>query len=235
MILQSLRELALREGLVEDPAFESKPVRWLIHLRPDGRFLQVYDTNQPQSMPEGSKRKPKLEATLMLIPRRCVRSVGIRANFLVDNAKYVLGEAAETDNNPKNAERHAAYRKLLEAAQASMPTPELATVLQFLDSSEQRQACIKAAAFEKYGWSGNENAPVCSECMTAYVEGLRRLTRARYINPSKGLQVHPLSTVLNGDTTAIYWADTESGIVDAISCLRDDPKRVKDLLESPYT
>ncbi len=315
MILQSLRDLALREGLVDDPAFESKPVRWVIELRPDGRFRQLYDTNTPQALPEGSKRKPKLEAKLMVIPRRAVRSSGVRANFLVDNAKYVLGFGAipeETD--AKNAERHTAYLQLLKDAQRKAPSPELDSVLAFLSNDEQRNACrdglnrqggfadndlftfevegellheaealrqywacpqgsapesnndtqclicgeqrpaatlhnqiqirggstsgvplvsFNAEAFEKYGWSGNANAPVCTECMTAYVESLRRLTRPRYVNPRTGESVQPLSTVLNGDTTAVYWADNDDPLISGLSMVRDDPKKVKDLLASP--
>ena len=34
---------------------------------------------------------------------------------------------------------------------------------------------FNSAAFEKYGFERNDNAPICRECMTAYVEGLRRL------------------------------------------------------------
>jgi DNA invertase Pin-like site-specific DNA recombinase len=92
---------------------------------------------------------------------------------------------------------------------------------------------FNADAFEKYGWTGNDNAPVCNECMTAYVESLRRLTRPRYINPRTGKRVSPLSTILTDDTTAVYWAAKDDPLVAGISALRDDPKRVGDLLQSP--
>lgn len=313
MILQSLRELALREGLVDDPSFESKPVRWIIELRRDGRFRQLYDTNTPVAEPEGRKKKPRLEARLMLIPRRQVRSSGVKANFLVDNAKYVLGFGADDATlDPRNAERHAAFVEMLDAAVQQTNSSDAKSVLAFLRSREQRELCraalmqqggfadndlftfevdgmllhkdedlrrywtaasskdesrsmqclicgeerlpatlhnqiqirgastsgvplvsFNAEAFEKYGWSGNQNAPVCQECMTAYVEGLRRLTRSRYENPRTGRQVSPLSTVLTGDTTAVYWADNVDPLVEGITALRDDPKRIEDLLQSP--
>jgi CRISPR-associated protein Csd1 len=89
-------------------------------------------------------------------------------------------------------------------------------------------------AFEKYGWQSSRNAPICSDCMTAYVEGLRRLTKPRYVLPRKGVTVGPLSTSLTDDTTAVYWADAESELVSMLPYLRDDPKRVKDLLASPH-
>jgi CRISPR-associated protein Csd1 len=316
MILQTLRELALREGLVDDPAFESKPVRWVIELRGDGQFRQLYDTNTPQSQPKGKGKQPKLEAKLMAIPRRQVRSSGVKANFLVDNAKYVLATgSSERPPDPKNAARHIAYVELLQKALELADGPELRAVLAFLANERQLEACrvelerqggfadndlftfevdgtllheveelrlywashagetlsdgnqaqclicgeqrvpatlhnqiqIRGAstsgiplvsfnsdAFEKYGWSGSANAPVCTECMTAYVESLRRLTRSRYDNPRSGKRMSPLSTVLTRDTTAIYWAINDAPLLMGLSLLRDDPKRVGDLLASPH-
>jgi len=289
MILEALRDLALREGLVDDPAFESKPVRWVIELYPDGRFLQLFDTSTPEHLPQGSKKKPRMEAKLMVIPRRQGRSSGIKADFLVDNAKYVLGlDVDPADNDPKTAERHAAYVSLLKAAPQT--SPELLAVIAFLSNEAQRAACaadlarksgfasndlftfeiegvflndvddlrahwiasqqepadggtrsqclvcgeeriparlhntiqIRGAstsgvplvsfntnAFEKYGWPGNANAPICTACMTAYVEALRRLTRARYEKPGGDAKVSSQSAVLNNDTTAIYWSDND--------------------------
>lgn len=316
MILQSLRDLALREGLVDDPAFESKPVRWVIEVRADGTFKSVYDTNAPQTVAASSKRKPKLEAKLMLIPRRAVRASGVRANFLVDNAKYALGMDGEgKTGDPKNKERHRAFIALLQEAQAAAPSPALKAVLIFLAPETERSACMtklqtdfggfadndlfsfevngeslheleelrlywssqqtgngveavtsqclmcgeeravtplhnqiqirggsttgvpvvsfNSDAFESFGWSGNANAPVCESCMTAYVEGIRRLTRARYDNPRTGERVSPLNTVLNDDTTAIYWSEQATELVTAVPALRDNPKAVRDLLLSP--
>lgn len=314
MILQSLRELALREGLVEDPAFESKPVRWVIELDADGGFVQVYDTCTPEFLPAGSKKKARMEAKLMVIPRRQGRSSGVKADFLVDNAKYVLALDADatTGPNPKNIDRHADYVRLLKAAPQS--SPELQAVLSFLASEKQRAACaaelqrqgsfasndlftfaidglflnnvealrshwtqqgqmpvendapvqclvcgeirsaarlhnsiqirgastsgvplvtFNADAFEKYGWSGNDNAPVCTACMTAYVEALRRMTRARYQNAA-GRPFEPLNTPLNGDTTAVYWSDNDDPLTAGLPGLRDNPQKVKSLLDSSH-
>jgi CRISPR-associated protein Csd1 len=315
MILQFLRELALREGLVDDPAFESKPVRWIIEVCHDGSFRQLYDTNTPRKQPEGSKKKQTLEARLMVIPRRQVRSSGVKANFLVDNARYVLGlSSGEDPPDPKNAQRHAAYLELLQKASSRTSDPsEVRAVLAFLASPVQIDTCrvelarqggfadndlftfeiegtllhqvdslrlywasyaasplyegrevqcpicgeqrvpaplhnqihirgastsgvplvsFNADAFEKYGWTGSANAPICMDCMTAYVESLRRLTRPRYENPRTGKRVAPQNTILTGNTTAIYWADRDAPLLTGLSLLCNDPKRVGDLLSS---
>jgi CRISPR-associated protein Csd1 len=91
---------------------------------------------------------------------------------------------------------------------------------------------FNAGAFEKYGLSGNDNAPVCTGCMTAYTEALRRLTRAQYETPS-GRKLRPLSTVLNGDTTAVYWAEGQSELPALLSAMNTDPKSIRELLDSP--
>ena len=316
MILQLLRNLAEIEHLVDDPAFESKGVRWVVHLDAHGRFLHVYDTNQePEQTEAGSKKKSRPLPLLMPIPRRLGRSSGIRADFLVDNAKYALGLAADSaeEGDTRVAECHAAFVQLLSSVRPELP--ELAATIRFLTSEDQLQACTKALeaqggvasndlftfnvdgvalteqpalmawwgqrhragstegasaqclvcgedriparlhnsfqirgastsgvplisfnapAFEKYGLEGNENAPVCTDCMTAYSEALRRLTRAQYVTPA-GKNLRPLSTVLNADTTAVFWADDSNALVQALPSFLIDPESVRNLLLSPQT
>ena len=303
MILQSLRDLAVREHLVDDPAFESRPVRWVVELDGNGRFMGALDTNAPERLEEGSKKKPRLQATLMKVPRRVIRSMNIKADFLVDNAKYVFGWAAEADvkQDKRNTRCHAAFRKLLQ--DAAKECPDIDPVLQFLDNQEALSKCVSQLrredfadndlftfriegkllhenhavrkywfgtstkapasrgsaqclicgeqklpvrlhnvikvsgapkgvplvsfdkpAFQKYGWGKNQNAPVCTDCMTAYVDGLRRLARHR---------TDPLSTILKYSTTAVYWADSSSDLVSNLPWLKEDPKKVRDLLHSP--
>lgn len=315
MILQSLRDLAVRENLVDDPAFESKAVRWIIALDADGRFLNAYDTSMPDRVPEGSKKKPKMLAKLIRIPRRLVRpGTKPKSDFLVDNAKYALGLAADDAeaDDPRIRQCHAAFVELLRAAPQDVP--ELQAVLTFVLNETSREACAQnlaaqggfagndlfsfevdgeplpeieelqawwrahrdaegegsvpsqclvcgeirvparlhnsfqirgastagvplvsfnAGAFEKYGLSGNENAPVCNECMTAYTEALRRLTRAQYESPS-GKKLQSLSTVLNADTTAVYWAEGQSELPAFLSSINANPKSIADLLASPH-
>lgn len=314
MILQSLRDLAVRENLVDDSAFESKAVRWIVALDANGSFLNAYDTSTPERLPEGSKKKPKMQAKLMRIPRRLGRTAGVKSDFLVDNAKYALGFAADPTeaDDPRIRQCHAAFIDLLRSAPRDLP--KLQAVLTFLSDETSREACAQnlaakggfasndllcfqvdnellteieelqtwwraqrdeegegslpvqclvcgelrvparlhnsfqirgastsgiplvsfnAAAFEKYGLSGNENAPVCTECMTAYTEALRRLTRAQYETPS-GRNLKPLSLVLNGDTTAVYWAEGQSELPLFLSSINTDPRSVLELLVSPH-
>jgi CRISPR-associated protein Csd1 len=86
MILQSLAQLAEREGLIENPDYQIGEVSWVIRLKPDGRFIMLQSLLQP---PEGKKGRD--HGRKMTIPRRSGRTSGVDADFLVDNAQYVFG------------------------------------------------------------------------------------------------------------------------------------------------
>jgi CRISPR-associated protein Csd1 len=91
---------------------------------------------------------------------------------------------------------------------------------------------FNSAAFEKYGLERNDNAPLCRECMTAYVEGLRSLLSSRSISPRTGRSLTG-NVRLTGDTTAVFWANIPDELVDTLSELMYSPQKVRDLLNSP--
>ena len=74
-------------------------------------------------------------------------------------------------------------------------------------------------AFESYGLSRNENAPVCRECAEAYTTALKRLLSTRYPNPTHAGETLPCRFArLPADTTAVYWAEEED---DFLAVLED--------------
>ena len=85
MILHELREYARREGLVDDPAFESKPVPWIIVLDEEGSYLGLRDTYQ--DVPVDKKGRPKRQAAMFSIhPERHQVVAGILALLHIDRA-----------------------------------------------------------------------------------------------------------------------------------------------------
>lgn len=97
---------------------------------------------------------------------------------------------------------------------------------------------FNASAFEKYGLSGNENAPICRPCMTAYVEGLRRCLNERYPNPKNPNEMLGQQAVrLSPDTTAVYWTDTDPpwSLVGQLGLILNQPAHLKATLLSPCT
>ena len=89
---------------------------------------------------------------------------------------------------------------------------------------------FNSAAFESYGLSRNQNAPVCRGCADAYTTALKRLLGDGYPD------LAPRFVKLSADTVAVYWADEETGILDLIRSYFDAPQveRVSALLSSPY-
>src|SRR6266851_1285703 len=84
MILASLRDLALREGLLANPDYEPKPVAWIIVVGDGGNFVNLVPT-------AGSDEGKKSKAKSFLVPRRTGRTSSPMADFLVDKSEYVLG------------------------------------------------------------------------------------------------------------------------------------------------
>jgi CRISPR-associated protein Csd1 len=317
MILQELKALALREGLVDDPAFESKAVPWIIVLDEDGSYLGLRDTYQEIPPPEGKNGKPKRQAGMFAIPRRLGRTSRAMSDFLVDKSEYVLGIEPEGKRSPEDLQkRREMFADLLRGASEAAESRTGRAVATFLTNDTERAQCaaelsgrgyagndlftfrvdgemlhedgalrlwwvqrtagsdesqakaerqcllcgreskvvdkhdslqiagcvtsgvslvtFNSAAFEKYGLERNDNAPVCRECMTAYVESLRRLIHARYINARTGDSVAAQNVRLSGDTTAVYWASVQDDLVGALSGLMYSPQKVSDLLSSPH-
>ena len=75
MILESLVQLARREGLLADPDYEPKPVAWFIAIGDGGRFVDLVPTAG-----EAEKGK-KPRAKVFAVPRRKGRTSGADADF----------------------------------------------------------------------------------------------------------------------------------------------------------
>lgn len=318
MILASLRNLAIREGLVSEPTFESKGVRWVIHIDKRGDFVSLESTlSDPVSDEKGRKARP--QPVMMSMPRRCGKTSNIAADFLIDKSEYVLGITPEGKSVSKKADKaekcRQAFLDLMSRASRETDSPPLHAAVAFLASDEQRELCIAALnkskwasndlftfacdlkqlqadpdirrwwsgqsrsdveaelrqcvicgerrtpvdvhdslkvpggvtsgvplisfnspAFEKYGLSRNDNAPVCRTCMTAYVEGLRRCLNERFPNPHDPTQMLGQQSVrLSSNTTAVYWTDTPWNMAGKLTWLLDRPSDLKAVLLSPRT
>ncbi len=311
MILESLKKLAEREGLVEETAFQSAPVRWIVTVDGEGRFVALDDTGC--TPPAEGKRKPKVQYQLRSIPRRSGRTSGNRAEFLVDKSDYVLGALPENAQSEHTETRRQLFFSAMQEAAQTVDHPALRAVLAFLQNDTERAHCtadlherqfasndlftfrvagqmldelpelrswwaerlaastasqsggqcllcgkirplvdkhdslklpgavtsgvalvsFNSGAFEKHGLSRNENAPICRDCMVAYVNALRRCLDARYPNPHGG--VFPQQSVrLSDNLVAVFWDDASTDATAALWALNDDPSAVKALFESAW-
>ncbi|MEZ5326208.1 MAG: type I-C CRISPR-associated protein Cas8c/Csd1 [Verrucomicrobiales bacterium] len=143
-MLNSLCKLAEREHLVGDPAFEMKPVGWIISLDEKGKFCGFLPTHQSSPAKEGTKRKSKPVAKQFLVPRHFnpttggARTSGDFAYFLVDKLDYVLGvsEGADRGTKPegKPLNRITLFRDKADACRAATGDEALDAVVAFLDA-----------------------------------------------------------------------------------------------------
>jgi CRISPR-associated protein Csd1 len=89
-------------------------------------------------------------------------------------------------------------------------------------------------AFESFGLSRNDNAPVCRECADAYTTALNRCLDPKYVDQA-GNVLSRRSVRLCPDTAAVYWAEGDAPVVDLFSSLLDAPTEevVKHLFLAP--
>lgn len=145
-MIQELAHLADRENLIGDPAFEVKPIAWVIELKKNGEMIGNFSgTHQPVPVPEGKKpaKKPKEEIKKFLIPRQFVlesggtRTSGDYAYFLVDKSDYVLGcglgAKAKIPPEGKLKVRHRLFIEKIRAAYSATKDPALEAVVKFLE------------------------------------------------------------------------------------------------------
>jgi CRISPR-associated protein Csd1 len=310
MILESLAKMAVRDRLVENPAFQSVPVRWIVTLDAQGNFQTLGNTDY--TPPAKGKRKPKVQYKKREIPRRSGRTSGDKEEFLVDKSDYVLGILPEGEGD--NKKRRDLFRQALESAQTSVANAALDATVGFLANGAERQRCIdelrkepfasndlftfrvgetmldevpdlrayweqrmaaaseqreagqcllcgerkplvdkhdsvklpgavtsgvalvsfNSGAFEKHGLDRNGNAPICRDCMVAYVNGLRRCLEENYPKPDGG-SFTKQSMRLGDDTVAVYWDDESSPISAMLAQLSgDNPSQIKSLLEAAW-
>lgn len=123
MILQQLYHDAgriLKEDLAP-PMYDWKPVRWVIRLEQDGRFMGIQSLGGDK---ENKRGKPYLVPYLG-------RTSGVRAILIADTPAYVLGRAFE-DKEKRAAEKHADFKTLIKKCAEETGDPDVAVIDAFL-------------------------------------------------------------------------------------------------------
>lgn len=93
MILKALYDYYNRMGNLAPFGFEEKEIAFIIRINEEGKFLYVEDT-----------RLDKKKAKSFLVPKTAIRSSGVLANTLWDNAEYVLGYYPDLAEEEKGKE-----------------------------------------------------------------------------------------------------------------------------------
>lgn len=127
MLLQELRRLSLDPAVAPElprEGYAPRRVRWVIRLDSIGDLVGVTD------LAEGQKFAPKMQ-----VPER-VRTRGVRALLLTDNAKYVFGMTADDGDEDRAEECRRAFAALVDRCARETGQPEVEAVSEFLRRAE---------------------------------------------------------------------------------------------------
>jgi CRISPR-associated protein Csd1 len=133
-MLGALLDYSRSHGLVAEPGFTPRAVRWALVCAADGRFLDVLDLATEDSLGRAFRRCPELSQ-----PEMKRGGAGCRP-FLVDSADVVTLLTASPDAEPdaKLLAKHAYFTGLLRQAAAVLPT--LASIARTLEDPVQLAA-----------------------------------------------------------------------------------------------
>lgn len=123
MILQQLYHDAgaiLGESLAP-PMYDWKPVRWVVRLERDGRFLSI------QSLGGDKENKRGLPHLVPYLGR----TSGVRPILIADTPAYVFGQALE-EKEKRAAEKHLAFKALVKQCASETGDPDVAAIDTFL-------------------------------------------------------------------------------------------------------
>lgn len=139
MILQALYDYYERKPDLPRLGFETKPIPFVIEINAVGEFIQIEDTRKT----EGKKKIPRN----FLVPQGEKKTSGVAANFLWDNAEYVLGipdadklverraKNKEEEYLSRVREMHTAFLAVI--ASRTTQDAALKAVLDFLGSADK--------------------------------------------------------------------------------------------------
>jgi CRISPR-associated protein Csd1 len=105
-------------------------------------------------------------------------------------------------------------RCLVSGSAAGSPVnfPQLKKVPGKGTSSGISLVSFNESAFESFGWTGNENAPISKDAAEACATGLNRLLDRGYPDPDHPGQALPRRNIqLSADTVVCYWSAVERG------------------------
>jgi CRISPR-associated protein Csd1 len=127
MILNRLYELAVRERLLADPAFEEQAVPFVIQIGEGGKFLGI--DGEPPRPPK--KGEPRVERKLSIPrPHGNTASQGF-ARYFVDTVARVLPVVFDEKNSEKEERSRTSFWKQIDAAADATDDPALRAVQQF--------------------------------------------------------------------------------------------------------
>lgn len=155
MLLEKLLAYAQRPDIAPElppSGYASKRVKWLITLDPEGNCQYLMNL----ATAEKGKGASGVE---MLIPD-LVRTSGIEAKLLADNAAYVLGISEDPTKAERVLQQHEAFKDMLRQCAEATHHPGVRAVLRFLERLPE-------------SWNGHDPGEIAArDNVTFEVEGM---------------------------------------------------------------
>lgn len=138
MILQALNhyyDQLVRAGVLERPGWQPVKVAYALQIDDDGRLVRVL----PLLHEDESGKKQVMVPNVMKMPAQVKRTVGVSANFLCDNASYILG--VDGKGKPDRALKcFQACRALHEALLKNVDSAAARAVCRFFEAWQPQEA-----------------------------------------------------------------------------------------------
>lgn len=146
-MLSQLVSYTQQKGLLAEPGFTTKEIRWLVGVSPQGAFTELIPLeNQARTAPDLS------QPDMISLPgylRGQGHSVEQAAHFLADTCAVVFGlaerdangQVRKPDEHARNLQKQATFRLLIQLAANDVPL--LKPIAQALSDPEQMQTILQ--------------------------------------------------------------------------------------------
>lgn len=158
MLVQALAEYADNNlsGLLNDAAWERKPVPWMLEISRQGTFLSAYPRMTTVTRTRGKKQVQVQVPQEMRVPRSPVnRNSGEHPLLGTDDIAYVLGVGPWAPDKPTDREKterhHEAFVALVSRAANETGDPALVSCAKFYAAPEEAEKARNALREAKAG------------------------------------------------------------------------------------
>jgi len=146
-MLHYLVDYAQREGIIQRPGIQSKPIKWLLVFSSNGEFRQVYDLSGGQKKSKGRDFPSVPQA-----PANWLQGGG-RSHFLAESLATIADWSDKAEQPEKIAAKHKFFVDLLRQAGTAQPpaspVPELLPIADALENPSTLEAIRAELAQQK--------------------------------------------------------------------------------------
>ncbi|MCC6148393.1 MAG: type I-C CRISPR-associated protein Cas8c/Csd1 [Anaerolineaceae bacterium] len=195
---------------IAEPAYSNAPVSYALNLSLEGTLLDIIPLVVPVQTGNRTVERPRR----FNVPEQVKRSVNVAANFLCDNAAYVLGLTGKEAKDPEYAQkRFEAFRQLNTEILSQANSPAARAVSAFL---------------QKYNPQNAKENPIIARHMEGLLEGGNLIFQVQGQNTLDDSEIRRVWEKYKTGQEAIEMQCLVTGETEPIARLHPDIKGVRD-------